>query len=270
MWAKETRVSVVRRITMHDAGKEGYTLETGGNVRRWVVPVAAIALPLCLIAELLLIRWYSTADGLASDRIDKIVTDSRSFIWFCTPEGLSRFDGYRFKNFGVAEGLPNRSVNTLLETRSGEFLVGTDGGLCGFRPGGSGKFTTYLPGKQVVHRGSGTAAAADGASRAAYRSHTGSANRAEGHRFKDGKNAAPPARPASHPLAVAATENGRLAGTGAGTRLGAVHAMLLAAGPSNGGTKGPGRRGSPHGRSPFPSFAFRQRRQLPFECALGR
>jgi len=92
-------------------------------MRRWVVPVAAIALPLCLIAELLPIRSYSAADGLAADRIDCIVPDSRGFIWFCTPEGLSRFDGYRFKNFGVAEGLPHRAVYTLLETRSGEYLV---------------------------------------------------------------------------------------------------------------------------------------------------
>jgi ligand-binding sensor domain-containing protein len=115
-------------------------------MRRWAVPVAAIALPLCLIAELLPIRSYSTADGLAADRIDCIVPDSRGFIWFCTPEGLSRFDGYRFKNFGVAEGLPHRAVNALLETRSGEYLVGTARGLCQFRPGGGGKFTTYLPG----------------------------------------------------------------------------------------------------------------------------
>jgi len=115
-------------------------------MRRWAVPIAAIALPLCLIAELLPIRSYSTADGLAADRIDCIVPDSRGFIWFCTPEGLSRFDGYRFKNFGVAEGLPHRAVNTFLETRSGEYLVGTPRGLCQFRPGGGGKFTTYLPG----------------------------------------------------------------------------------------------------------------------------
>src|ERR1017187_4680599 len=120
--------------------------ETGGDMRRWAVPVAAIALPLCLIAELLPIRSYSTADGLAADRIYCIVPDSRGFIWFCTPEGLSRFDGYRFKNFGVAEGLPHRSVNALLETHSGEYLVGTARGLCQFRPGGGGKFTTYLPG----------------------------------------------------------------------------------------------------------------------------
>jgi hypothetical protein len=47
-------------------------------MRRWAVPVAAIALPLCLFAELLPIRSYSTADGLAADRIDKIVKGSRA------------------------------------------------------------------------------------------------------------------------------------------------------------------------------------------------
>jgi len=117
-------------------------------MRQWAIPAAAIALPLCLIAELLPIRSYSTADGLAADGISKIVADSRGLVWFCTPEGLSRFDGYRFVNFGVAEGLPHRSVNTLLETRSGEYFVGTPRGLCQFQAVGGGKFTTYLPGNK--------------------------------------------------------------------------------------------------------------------------
>ena len=117
-------------------------------MRQWAIPAAAIALPLCLLAELLPIRSYSTADGLAADGISKIVADSRGLVWFCTSEGLSRFDGYRFVNFGVAEGLPHRSVNTLLETRSGEYFVGTPRGLCQFQAVGGGKFTTYLPGNK--------------------------------------------------------------------------------------------------------------------------
>ena len=108
--------------------------------------LATIAFPLCLVAELLPIRSYSTADGLAGDRINKIVVDSRGFVWFCTQEGLSRFDGHRIVIFGVAEGLPNRWVDAFLETRSGEYLVGTPRGLCQFQTGGGGKFTTYLPG----------------------------------------------------------------------------------------------------------------------------
>src|ERR1017187_1853993 len=69
---------------------------------RWrAIPIAALTLPLCLIAELLPIRSYTTADGLAADLINEIVVDSRGFVWFCTPEGLSRFDGSHIVNFGL-------------------------------------------------------------------------------------------------------------------------------------------------------------------------
>jgi ligand-binding sensor domain-containing protein/two-component sensor histidine kinase len=107
----------------------------------WLVMAA---LPLCLVAELLPIRSYSTADGLAADRINEIVVDSFGFLWFCTPEGLSRFDGFRMKTFGMNEGLPHQSVNALLETRSGEYIVGTSRGLCRFQDGVCGG--ALLPG----------------------------------------------------------------------------------------------------------------------------
>jgi len=99
--------------------------------------LAAIAVPLCLEGELLPIRSYTTADGLASDHIDCIVPDSRGFIWFCTPEGLTRFDGYRMVTFGTADGLPHRAVDTFLETRAGVYLAGTERGLSQFHAGGS-------------------------------------------------------------------------------------------------------------------------------------
>ena len=58
------------------------------------------------ICEQLPIRSYTTVDGLPNNRISRIVADSRGFIWFCTGEGLARFDGYGFTNFGVHDGLP--------------------------------------------------------------------------------------------------------------------------------------------------------------------
>lgn len=87
-------------------------------------------------AELLPFKNYTTADGLARDQINRIARDSRGFLWFCTQEGLSRFDGYRFTNYTTANGLPNRTVTDLLETRSGEFWVATEGGVCQFNPAG--------------------------------------------------------------------------------------------------------------------------------------
>jgi ligand-binding sensor domain-containing protein/two-component sensor histidine kinase len=88
-------------------------------------------------AERLPIRTYSAADGLPHDEINKIVRDSHGFLWFCTGDGLARFDGYGFTNFTADQGLPPRGTNDLLETRDGHYWVATDGGLFRFDPGGA-------------------------------------------------------------------------------------------------------------------------------------
>jgi signal transduction histidine kinase/ligand-binding sensor domain-containing protein len=111
------------------------------------IAIAALACSVCLFAELLPIRTYTIADGLAADQIFRIVPDSRGFLWFCTPEGLSRFDGHRIVSFGVEQGLPHRTVETFLETHAGEYFVGTPRGLSQFRSGaGNDQFVTYHPG----------------------------------------------------------------------------------------------------------------------------
>jgi ligand-binding sensor domain-containing protein len=81
-------------------------------------------------------KIYTTEEGLAHDRVNKIVRDSRGFLWFCTAEGLSRFDGVRFKNYKQDQGLPHREVYDLLETRDGTYLAATNGGLAVFNPNG--------------------------------------------------------------------------------------------------------------------------------------
>src|SRR5438093_4732745 len=92
--------------------------------------------PATLRAERLPLKSYTVADGLPNNVINKIVRDSRGFLWFCTNEGLSRFDGYSFTNFGVDQGLPHAIVNDFLETRSSELWIATNGGLVLFNPKG--------------------------------------------------------------------------------------------------------------------------------------
>src|SRR5262245_60007704 len=107
-------------------------------------------------AEQLPIHSYTTADGLARDFVSCIVQDCRGFIWFCTGEGLSRFDGYSFTSFGREAGMPGRSVTDLVEARDGTIWVATDDGLtrldptARFRPPGPGQavpalFRTFRP-----------------------------------------------------------------------------------------------------------------------------
>ena len=99
-------------------------------------------------AEKLPLKLYTAADGLAHNSVNRIVRDSRGYLWFCTSEGLSRFDGYEFHNYGRRDGLPHRVVNDLLETRSGELYVATGGGLCQYAPRSAGRrrFRVYSAG----------------------------------------------------------------------------------------------------------------------------
>ncbi|MEO8073156.1 MAG: two-component regulator propeller domain-containing protein [Acidobacteriota bacterium] len=102
-------------------------------------------------AERLPVKTYSVADGLLRDSVARIKSDSRGFLWFCTSEGISRFDGYGFTNFTVRDGLPDRRINDFLEMRNGTILLATDGGLAKLNPAGIAEssenplFTTILP-----------------------------------------------------------------------------------------------------------------------------
>ena len=109
-------------------------LRTG---RRRTVPLAllmVVALVSTARAERPPLRAYTTADGLPHDSINRIVRDSKGFLWFCTADGLARFDGYRFRTYAQDHGLPHRNINDLLETRSGTYLVATSDGLSVFNP----------------------------------------------------------------------------------------------------------------------------------------
>lgn len=122
------------------------------------VVIASIGITLFLAfsinAERLPIKTYTVADGLLRDNVYRIKQDSRGFLWFCTAEGISRYDGYEFVNFTVADGLPDRHVNDFLETRNGTILLATGKGLVRLNPTGrrgpvqaqfAPLFTTVLP-----------------------------------------------------------------------------------------------------------------------------
>lgn len=42
---------------------------------------------------------YNIADGMAHNNIHDIYTDSQGYVWLCTWCGVSRFDGYTFRNY---------------------------------------------------------------------------------------------------------------------------------------------------------------------------
>lgn len=86
--------------------------------------------------EVLPVRTYTASDGLLRDRAFCLRKDSRGFLWFCTADGISRFDGYSFRNYTTDDGLPDRVVYDLIETRDGKIWIATAGGLAIFNPRG--------------------------------------------------------------------------------------------------------------------------------------
>ncbi len=84
--------------------------------------------PLAAAAEAPPLRIYTTADGLVQNNVIRTARDSRGYLWFCTRDGLSRFDGKLFRNYGMADGLPHPTVTFLLETRTGAYWAATNGG----------------------------------------------------------------------------------------------------------------------------------------------
>jgi len=72
---------------------------------------------------------FSTQDGLAQSQVRAIAQDQDGYLWLGTLNGLSRYDGYSFKNYSVENGLPNRTINALFQG-SKYFWIGTSGSLC--------------------------------------------------------------------------------------------------------------------------------------------
>lgn len=120
-------------------------------------------------AERLPVKSYTAADGLAHDRVMKIVRDSRGFLWFCTAGGLSRFDGSRFVTYSTDDGLPIHTLTDFLENQDGSYWIATNGaGLVRYAPlardarvhGSAPRFTVLpidrapAPNRvNVIHRG---------------------------------------------------------------------------------------------------------------------
>ena len=99
--------------------------------------MALLLLPLTVAA----VFYFKTLDSrnkLNSSQINCILKDSRGFVWFGTPAGLYRYDGYTFKNFQSdsqdGSSLPDSYISGIQETLDGNLWVETASGMCIYHP----------------------------------------------------------------------------------------------------------------------------------------
>lgn len=98
------------------------------GLRAAIILIAAHVFGAALLAQKLALPHYDVSDGLVSSNIHSIYQDRRGFLWFGTNDGLSRFDGYRFVNYGRRDGLPNTDINCVVEDQQGRIWIATNGG----------------------------------------------------------------------------------------------------------------------------------------------
>ena len=72
---------------------------------------------------------YTTEQGLDYVNGFRVYEDKKGYLWFCTKEGISRFDGINFKNFTVNDGLPSPIVTGACEDNKGNLWISTIRGL---------------------------------------------------------------------------------------------------------------------------------------------
>lgn len=129
-----------------------WALMKGKRIIFWWFLTVFTGIATTVFGEQLSVKDYTSADNLVHDRVRAIKRDSRGFLWFCTGDGLSRFDGYAFTNYGSAQGLPQPAVNDLIERRDGSYWLATNGGAVLFNPAaatGETKFTLFQFGDQT-------------------------------------------------------------------------------------------------------------------------
>jgi signal transduction histidine kinase/DNA-binding response OmpR family regulator/ligand-binding sensor domain-containing protein len=71
---------------------------------KWITALAlGVAIPAAATAQTAspecIFEHYTALDGLPHNSISDIYKDSKGFVWLCTWYGLSRFDGYTFRNY---------------------------------------------------------------------------------------------------------------------------------------------------------------------------
>lgn len=90
-------------------------------MKKWKFLILNVLLCLSssVISQTLQFKNITVNDGLLSSTVYCVFQDSKSFIWFATINGVSRYDGKTFENFTTDNGLSDNEVLKIVEDSKG-------------------------------------------------------------------------------------------------------------------------------------------------------
>jgi ligand-binding sensor domain-containing protein len=99
-----------------------------------------IAISFDVHAQEMTLRKYTAKDGLPSTYVFGAYQDKLGYLWVGSPDGLSRFDGKYFTNYGLSDGLPDtRTLGGFMDSHL-RFWAYTTRGVAEFK---GNKFISY-------------------------------------------------------------------------------------------------------------------------------
>jgi ligand-binding sensor domain-containing protein len=91
--------------------------------------------------------FYTTEQGLNNNTIWASLKDKDNNLWFCTSDGVSKYSGNKFKNFGTDNGLNAKIVYSMCQDHTGNLWFGTTNGVSVFD---GNQFKSYTNGSHNI------------------------------------------------------------------------------------------------------------------------
>lgn len=84
------------------------------------------AIPFCRAQQY---SFSPTTTGLGNLNVNAIAQDRSGYLWVGTENGLYRYDGREFRQFGAADGLHSHTIQSLYAAPDGTLFIGTTNGI---------------------------------------------------------------------------------------------------------------------------------------------
>ena len=110
------------------------------SVRFIYCAMAIIIFSFYASAQDMAIRIYTAKDGLPCTFVYCASQDKLGYLWIGTPNGLSRFDGENFTNYGLADGLKDTRAGLALMDSKSRLWCNTPAGIFEFK---GNRFISY-------------------------------------------------------------------------------------------------------------------------------
>ena len=98
-------------------------------MNRWTVISCCFFFSFHATGQQLIFKTYTVEDGLVSNPVRRILQDKKGFMWIATWEGLSKYDGDKFTNYTIANGLSHNLVNDMYESPDGKLYLAENNGM---------------------------------------------------------------------------------------------------------------------------------------------